>query len=333
MGGRAAKRRFRTTGTPLAAPLAQILLMLFSTCARLTGAPQQQAGDRLDAGFKISVDVNLVVLHATVRDKKGGFVSGLRSEDFQVYEDRIPQKTRFFSHEDVPVTVGLVVDHSGSMRSKFTDVVTAALDFARSSNPRDEMFVVSFNEHAWLSLPAAVPFTSNPLMVEAALNRNVPTGRTALYDAIALALRHLKQADFDKRVLIVISDGGDNASHYKWPEVRALAQASNAIIYTVGLFEEEDPDWNPHVLKRLAAETGGEGFLPRENSAVVRICHQIARDIRNQYTIGYVPINRRRDGTYRTIRLAVTSPVHARLSVRTRAGYIAAAQPIPQVAP
>jgi Ca-activated chloride channel homolog len=305
----------------------------FSTSARLAGAPPQLAGDRQDAGFKISVDVDLVVLHATVRDKKGGFVSGLPSADFQVYEDGIPQTTRFFSHEDVPVTVGLVVDHSGSMRPKRTDVVTAALDFARSSNPRDEMFVVNFNEHAWLSLPAAVPFTSNPVMVEAALNRHLPTGRTALYDAIALALRHLKQADFDKRVLIVISDGGDNSSHYKWPEVRAMAQASNAIIYTVGLFDEEDPDWNPHVLKRLAAETGGEVFLPRENSAVVRICNQIARDIRNQYTIGYMPVNRRRDGTYRTIRLAVTSPAHAKLSVRTRAGYIAAAQPLPRVAP
>src|SRR5579863_3051655 len=219
------------------------------------------------------------------------------------------------------------------MRSKAADVVAAALVFTRLSNPRDEIFVVDFNERVWLGLPAAAPFTGNLAKVEAALSGDLPSGMTALYDAIRLALRQLRQASFEKRVLIVISDGGDNASHYKWPEVRAMAQASNAIIYTVGLFEEEDPDWNPHVLKRLAAETGGEGFLPRENSAVVRICHQIARDIRNQYTIGYVPVNRRRDGTYRTIRLAVTSPVHARLSVRTRAGYIAAAQPIPQVAP
>lgn len=293
----------------------------------------QQAGGRPEAGFNISVDVDLVVLQATVRDRKGGFVSGLPSEDFRVYEDGVPQTTGFFSHEDVPVTVGLVVDHSGSMRPKQMEVVAAALAFARSSNPKDEMFVVNFNERAWLGLSAAVPFTGNPALVEGALNRDVPRGRTALYDAIAMALGHLRQAAFEKRILIVISDGGDNASHHRWPEVRAMAEASNAIIYTIGLFDERDPDWNPNVLKRLAVETGGEVFLPRENTAVVQICEQIAHDIRNQYTIGYVPENRRRDDTYRSIRLAVTTPLHAKLSVRTRAGYIAAARPLPRVSP
>lgn len=252
---------------------------------------------------------------------------------FGSMKDGVPQTTGFFSHEDVPVTVGLVVDHSGSMPPKQTDVVAAALAFARSSNPKDEMFVVNFNERAWLGLSAAVPFTGNPALVEDALDRDVPRGRTALYDAIAMALGHLRQAAFEKRILIVISDGGDNASHHRWPEVRAMAEASNAIICTIGLFDEQDLDWKPNILKRLAVETGGEVFLPRENTAAVQICEQIGRDIRNQYTIGYVSANRRRDGTYRTIRLAVTTPFHAKVSVRTRAGYIAAARPLPRVAP
>ncbi len=262
-----------------------------------------------------------------MRDRKGGFVPGLRSENFRIYEDGIFQETKFFTHEDVPVTAGLIIDHSGSMRSKRADVLASALAFARSSNPRDGMFLVHFNERAWLGLPPSVSFTRDHGQLEAVLQKGVPAGMTAIYDAIALGLDHLQHASFDKKALVVISDGGDNASHHTWPEVRTMAQASDAIIYTVGLVDEEDPNWNPRVLKRLAQETGGEVFLPREAGAVMDICEQIARDMRNQYTLGYVPSHGRRDGAYHSIHVTVSSPGQAKFSVRTRAGYMAAPEP------
>jgi Ca-activated chloride channel homolog len=325
----AAERRIRKAPAVLAALLAQVPLLFFLWPADLATGQPAQAADRSHPGFKISVDVSLVVLHASVRDHRGGFVSALQSENFKVYEDGVPQEIKLFAHEDAPVTVGLIIDNSGSMRPKRGDVMSSALAFARSSNPRDEMFLVHFNERAWLGLPPAVMFTGDHGLLEAALTRGVPGGRTAIYDAIALGLEHLERAHFDKKALVVISDGGDNASRRSWPEVRTMAQASDAIVYTVGLADEEDPDWNPAVLKRLAQETGGEAFLPREMRAVTGICEQIARDVRNQYTIGYVPSSGRRSGGYHTIRATASSPGQSKLSVRTRAGYLAAPVPVP----
>jgi VWFA-related protein len=311
----------------LAALLTQVPLLILLWPADVAAGQSAQAADRQDADFKISVDVSLVVLHASVRDHKGGFASELQPGNFKVYEDGVPQEIKLFAHQDAPVTVGLIIDNSGSMRTKRGDVMSSALAFARSSNPRDEMFLVHFNERAWLGLPPAVSFTGDHGLLEAALNRGVAGGKTAIYDAIALGLEHLDAAHFDKKALVVISDGGDNASRRTWPDVRAMAQASDAIIYTVGLVDQDDPDWNPRVLKRLAQETGGEVFLPHELGAVVSICERIARDMRNQYTIGYVPSNGRHDGAYHTIRVTASLPGQSKLSVRTRAGYLAAPAP------
>ena len=162
----------------------------------------------------ISVDVDLVVLHATVRGRKGGFVSGLGKGDFKVLEDGAPQIVRVFEHEDVPVAVGLVVDNSGSMGRKRKEVTAAALAFVRSSNPQDEMFVVNFNERTAFGLPNTELFSASASKLERALNGVPANGKTALYDAIEVGLAHLKKATLDKKVLIVISDGGDNASHH-----------------------------------------------------------------------------------------------------------------------
>jgi len=159
--------------------------------------------------------------------------------------------------------------------------------------------------------------------LEAALSSIRARGETALYDAVAVALEHLKKGNCDKKVLIVISDGGDNASKHKLAEIMALVGQPGAIIYTIGIFDEQDPDRNPGVLKRLAKDTGGEAFLPESLKDVAPICEQIARDIRNQYTIAYVPTNRKRDGTYRVIQVRASAPGRGRLSVRTRAGYFA----------
>jgi VWFA-related protein len=274
----------------------------------------------------------MVVLHATVRNRQGILVSGLCKDDFQVYEDGVLQQIKYFSHEDIPVTVGLVVDHSGSMGPKRSEVIAAALAFARSSNPEDQMFVVSFNEHVSFGLPADTPFTDKVAQLEVALSRIAANGMTALYDAVAAALEHLKKGNRDKKVLIVISDGGDNASKHKLAQIMAMAGQPEAIIYTIGLFDEDDPDRNPHALKQLAKATGGEAFLPGSVRDVVPICERIARDIRNQYTTVYVPTNRKQDGAYRVIQVKAGPPGRGGLLVRTRAGYYAPLKPQPSPA-
>jgi Ca-activated chloride channel family protein len=285
--------------------------------------------DRDPGSFRISVDVALVVLHATVTGRQGGFVSDLAEHDFSVFEDGKPQSIRLFKDEDVPVTVGLVVDQSTSMRPKLAEVSAAARSFVRSSNPDDEMFVVNFNEHAWLGLPGAIRFTNNTVALGNAITTRPPGGQTALYDAIAKALDGLQAGSRDKKVLIVVSDGGDNVSKHTLAQVMKLAALSSAIVYTIGVFDEDDPDSNPGVLRRLAQATGGEAFFPGQLSEVVSICERIAQDIRHQYTIGYVPINPARNGAYRAIRVVARQKGGAGLSVRTRTGYIAGGEPRP----
>ncbi|MGA8621903.1 MAG: VWA domain-containing protein [Candidatus Sulfotelmatobacter sp.] len=273
--------------------------------------------------YTIRVNADLVILHATVEDHKGTPVSGLDKKDFQVYEDGIPQQIKYFSHEDIPVTGGLVIDNSGSMGPKRADVVAAALAFARSSNPQDQIFVVNFNEKVSFGLPDDIPFTDNVAQLEVALSKIAANGETALYDAVAIALEHLKKGTRDKKVLVVISDGGDNASKRNLAEIMALIGNPDVIIYTIGIFGEEDPDRNPGVLKRLAKDTGGEAFFPESSKDVVSICERIAHDIRTQYTIAYVPTNRKLDGSYRVIEVKANAPGHGRLFVRTRTGYYA----------
>lgn len=264
-----------------------------------------------------------MVLHATVQNRKGILVSRLSKDDFQVYEDGVLQQIDYFSHEDIPVTVGLVVDNSGSMGPKRPEVISAALAFARSSNPQDQMFVVNFNENVSFGLPDNTPFTDQVAQLQVALSRIAANRMTALYDAVAAALEHLKKGNRDKKVFIVISDGGDNASKHNLAQIMAMAGHPDAIIYTIDIFVEEDLDRNPNALKQLAKDTGGEAFLPESVSDVVPICERIARDIRNQYTIAYVPTNRKQDGTYRVIQVKVEAPGHGRVFVRTRAGYYA----------
>jgi len=216
------------------------------------------------------------------------------------------------------------VDNSGSMRPKRVEVISAALAFAHSSNPEDQMFLVNFNENVWFGLPVGTPFANKVLPLERVLYKINADGMTALYDAVAAGLQHLQKGNRDKRVLIVLSDGADNASKRKLDQIMTMAKQSDAIIYTLGLFEEGDPDGNPRVLKRLAAATGGEAFLPESLKELIPICKQIAEDIRNQYTIVYTPANRNQNGAYRSIEVkAGAQQGRGGLRVRTRAGYFA----------
>jgi Ca-activated chloride channel family protein len=285
--------------------------------------PQNQPSIGRDPSspFQISVNLNLVVLPVTVRDRKGGFASDLREQDFEVYEDGVLQSVRLFRHEDIPVTVGLVVDHSGSMQRKLTDVLAAAQAFVALSNPDDQMFVVNFNERVTLGLPPTIPFTNRPDQMEAAILEAPVTGQTALYDALGEALDRLRAGNREKKVLIVISDGGDNASALTMPQILKKAGESNAILYTIGIFEPDDPDQNAGVLRRLAKETGGDAYFPGHFSEAVVICQDIAKDIRHQYTIGYVSGSAKAGG-HRAVRV-VARVAGKDLAVRTRAGYVA----------
>lgn len=279
--------------------------------------------------YRISMDVSLVVLHATVRDQKGRLASDLREPDFEVYEDGVRQSIRLFLHEDIPVTVGLVVDHSGSMHRKLADVIAAARTFVQSSSPEDQLFVVNFNERVTLGLPDAIPLTNRSNELARAISKIPAAGKTALYDAVFVARERLQAGSRDQKVLIVISDGGDNASVHTLSEVLKMAEQSSALIYTIGIFDEEDPDRNPDVLRRLARVTGGEAFFPRQPDEVVGICERIARDIRNQYTLGYVSSNAAQPGAYRVIRVVAAATGKRKLLVRTRAGYIAGGESRP----
>jgi len=310
-----------------------LLALFFLFLIVLPGVARPQAGppsDRRQSGpSTIRVSVGLVVLHATVQNHKGNIVSGLAQGDFHVYENGVLQRITYFSDNDIPVTVGLVIDNSGSMEPKRSEVIAAGLAFARSSNPQDQMFVVNFNEHVRFALPDNTPFTDQPGQLDVALSRIKADGETALYDAIAGALEHLKSGDRNKKALIVISDGGDNASHHTLAQVITAARRSDAIIYTLDISNRDDPDNKPRILKQLAKDTGGEAFRPNSLSDLIPICEQIARDIRTQYTIAYVPTNRKRDGTYRTIQVKASAPGRGRLFVRTRTGYIAPSKPQP----
>lgn len=310
-----------------------VSLVVLTAVASFAWAQESSPWQSLPAEpFTMKVNVDMVVLRATVQDRKNSLVSGLSKDNFQVYEDGVLQPIKYFGHEDVPVTVGLVIDNSGSMKSKRDDVIAAALVFARSSNPRDQMFVVNFNEKVSFGLPGNVPFTNQVGQLEVALSTVKADGETALYDAVAVALAHLKKGDRDKKVLIVISDGGDNASQHKLTEILALAGKPDVIIYTIGIFDEQDADRNPGVLKQLAKDTGGEAFLPASLNEVAPVCERIAHDIRSQYTISYVPTNRNRDGNYRVIQVKANAPGRGRLLVRTRTGYFAPVQSQPSPA-
>ena len=263
---------------------------------------------------------DVVVLHVTVLDRRAGFVAGLPQDAFTVFEDGRPQIIRFFSNEDSPATVGLVIDNSTSMQRKREALIAAGTAFAQSSHPDDELFALHFNERVWAGLPAGQPFTSNVGELRQALLRSTARGRTALFDAVAAAIAHAQKGRAQKKVLIVISDGGDNASAKRFDDVRDLAARSDVVIYGIGLADEYSEDADPDVLKELARATGADAYFPGRTSEVTRILDRIARDIRSGYTIGYVPAA----GTegYRRIKVEVTVPGR-KLSVRARSGYIA----------
>jgi len=274
-----------------------------------------------EPSFK-SGSAELVVLPVVVTDKQGKFVSDLTTEQFAVFDNGRRVPIEFFTNEDTPVTIGLVVDASGSMRSKIGEVVAATLAFAKSSNPNDELFAVRFNDDVQSAVSGDTPFllASDLGRLESAMTSVRPDGQTALYDGVMMALDHLSRGSRSRKVLVVISDGGDNASTATLDDVLKRARDSNAAIYTVGIYDDNDVDRNPRVLKELAHTTGGERYLPRSPGDLLRVCNRIAREIRSGYTIGYVPPDH--DGAYHRVRVVLDAQPR-KLNVRTRPGYFA----------
>ncbi len=315
--------------------LALVLWPFLALCLQTPQPANAQTppAERKNKEYTISVDVNEVVVHATVLDKKGHMVDDLRQDDFHVFEDGAPQSLTHFAHADVPVTMGIVIDDSGSMRDKRQAVNAAALIFAKTSNPQDQVFVVNFNDVYYLDTPGDFATTIEDL--KSALDKIDSRGGTALRDAVIASLDHLKLGNRDKKVLLVITDGEDNASRYSLTELMERAQKSNAVIYTIGLLGSDETSnlfkirgGEAHraakVLKELAEATGGEAFFPKSLDEVESTCRGIARDIRNQYTLVYRPTNLKKDGTFRNIRVDAFLPhTKNKLVVRTRPGYFA----------
>ena len=291
--------------------------------------PDQQGTGNSQSGSHIKVDVNLVVLHTTVLDDRGKFVEGLAQDNFRVYEDKVEQKISVFKREDIPVSMGLVIDNSGSMRDKRPRVNEAALTLVQNSNPQDEAFVVNFNDDFYLDLDK--DFSNSIPELKEALERIDARGSTALYDAIIGSIDHLKKGKKEKKVLLIVTDGEDNTSRNSLEKTIREIQKTDTVIYTIGLLSQESKRSAKNAKKALteiALASGGLAYFPENVDDVHSICEQVAHDIRHQYTLGYYPSNATKDGTFRSVHVDVIPPRgKGKLVARTRNGYYAPGAP------
>jgi VWFA-related protein len=298
---------------PVQAPI--FTLVLF---ARLIRA---QAALPDETEYRLRTTAELVLLDVAAENAHGKAVGDLTKDSFKIREDGKPQSISSFSHGDQPVSIGLVVDQSGSMKPKIKEVISAALAFVRASNPQDEMFVVNFNERASLALPAEMPFSDDVNLLANSIASARAEGRTALNDAVILALNQVSKGTKQRKALLVISDGGDNASIHSEAEMMARAEEVQATIYTIGLFDDTDPDSNPALLRRLATISGGETYLPDNPVKMPEILAHIAREIRSRYMIAYVPSRKNGSGGVRRIIVEATGENGTKLVVRSRTRY------------
>jgi VWFA-related protein len=261
----------------------------------------------------------------TVTDGRGRRVTGLNQGDFRVYEDGRLRPVTLFHHGAGPITLGLAVDHSGSMRDNIPGVTAALTAFGAITFPEDQLFVIGFNDR--LSQPLAAqgrPFTNDAREIAAAIGSIPARGQTALYDAVVAGLERAKQGRWDKRTLVIVSDGGDNVSRHTGDEVEALARESDVVIYAIGLrgMSEEQ---SPRILRRLADNTGGAAYFPGRVDEIAGILREIVAELREQYTLGFSPDSA--NGVFHRIAVTATGPDGRALRVRTRAGYLVPVEP------
>ncbi len=279
--------------------------------------------------FTIADNVDLVLLDVGVRDPDGHFVPDLKKNNFTVFEDGRRVEIRNFNTFDVPVALGLVVDNSGSMAEKRVGVINAGLAFAKASNPGDQFFVVNFNDSVRRGLPPGVRFTDNLQMLRKALYFGAASGQTALYDALAYSLKHLELSSFERRSLIVVTDGRDNVSEMRLDRLMREVEASRATIYTVGFHDPDTNDLNPGVLRKISRISGGEFFEPEQPSEIAEIFQEISKDIRHRYTIGYVPDESSDRRVLRRVKVTAREG-NRKLKVHTRTSYTIAPLPRPE---
>ena len=294
-----------------------------------SSSSEQQSDDQNNVNdqgvFVFRKDVDEVMLHATVVDDHQHIITNLDKGAFTVFEDGKPQNIISFHHVDIPVAMGIVIDNSGSMREKRAKVNQAALNLVRSSNPKDEVFVVNFNDEQYLDQD----FTNNLLKLKEALEKIDARGGTALYDAVVASADHLKQnGRLEKKVIFVVTDGEDNASSETLEQaVKQLQQENSPAIYSIGILgDEEHPRRAKKALDVLSQRTGGIAFFPKTLDEVDAISRTIANDIRNQYAIGYKPTTPKGAGGFRQVRVEAKAKGHGKLVVRTKSGYYAGTQ-------
>jgi len=268
-----------------------------------------------------TVGTRLVVLPVSVLDHSGKLVTDLQQKAFKVYENGIEQPIKIFRREDVPISLGMIIDNSGSMREKRQRVETASVDLVKASNPQDEVFIVNFNDDAFLD----VPFTNDIKKMEEGIARIDSRGGTAMRDAISMSMDYLrKEGKRQKKVLLVITDGNDNASNISLEKLVNRAQQNEVLVYSIGLLNEEErreARLAKRALDAISHDSGGLAFYPKGASDVDAIALQVAHEIRNQYTIAYSPTVQQMDGSFRQIKVTVNGPGHP--TVRTRTGYYA----------
>jgi Ca-activated chloride channel homolog len=271
-----------------------------------------------EATFRVGMD--LVQLNISVFDASGKIIKGLPQSAFTVYENNVKQEPSVFRQEDVPVSLGLLIDSSASMGNKKDRVASAALAMVKASNPDDEVFTINFNEEADI----AQDFTSDANLLEKSLRNLRPKGETAMRDAVLLGIDHLRmKAKRDKKVLVIITDGEDNSSISTQQRVIEASHQSNTIVYAIGLLGEERPDSAARAkaqLEALTIATGGRSWFLADVNAIAAVTPEIAHEIRNQYVLGYTSSDPTKDGKFRSIRVEVNVPG---ATVRTRSGYYA----------
>src|SRR5439155_5824443 len=317
-----------------------LVIVLFSFVLFAQERPQPQKNQN-DKGYTLSVETLEVQLPISVLDREGRPVNGLTKDHFQIFEDKVPQTIKSFKHEDIPLSLGLTIDNSGSMRNKRERVNSAALSFVRDSNPDDETFIVNFDDEAYLEQD----FTGSLGDLVDALDHIDTRGETALRDAVYLSIDHVKDGHRDKKALLVISDGEDNRSKYGVNKfLNHVREAKDVTIYAIGLLEENDDRGGlfrkppskkaKEALTQLAEITGGQAFFPKSVNEVEEICQRIAHDLRNQYTLGYSPTNKNLDGAWRKVDVRVNPPRNvSKVTLRTKQGYFASPAAPQNIAP
>jgi Ca-activated chloride channel family protein len=316
-----------------------ICIVFFAAAPWKMSAQEQPPAEKKAAGretdglpeFRIGIKVDLVMLYASVVDKNNHFVSGLEQNQFRIIEEGVEQKIESFTRENVPVSMGIVLDLSGSMRGKIEHVNRAALAFIKAGNPGDEFFLIGFNDDAEL----LQDYTGDIDEISDALENTVVAGKTHLYDAIYLGVEKAQTGAKSKKALVVITDGNDDTSYYSLKELVAKIQESDVQVFCVGFLDElpgkgifsrwsnSETKKYHDALVRISEESGGNAFFPKDASEILGVVDEIARDLRGQYSIGYFSSNTARDGAFRTVKIELTEKKTDGMKIRHRRGYFA----------